>query len=430
MYILHTTTSGLKQLATSPRNIVVVSLVFAVGFFAMAVLFADARSHGPDGGSRGGPSGGSTGASSAGGSSGPGAAAVSSATDALGGGSLGDVSSGGGGGGGSSLGAQVDQISADVTGASTLGEVSAAISSGEGSLSGFQSQATAQAVASAMNANNPGTGSMATVNSNGGLAGSHGVGMSSVGGGGNGGSGLSLIPQDPTDPIIPTDPDDPDFPIDPDDPPSNYDPEDPIPTEPTTVDIQAIVNGNPYSPQAHILTTDTVEVEWDAPGAVECQAQHAMPLIQDGAPSGSVTVDQSDFDLGQTRRYGVRCRNVFDIFIDQWQSGYVDITVPDASLELIADPETVRQGATTTIGWEITLDDDLSDHDDSVVHPMDCELFGATSASFDAADEPQGERSTTVFNFFVNTLECTEPVTGDERSIESDVEVLPAAQEL
>ena len=236
--------------------------------------------------------------------------------------------------------------------------------------------------------------------------------------GGNGGNGS--FPTTPGWPIVPADPTDPDT------------PEDPAPPEPTTVDVRAVVNGNSYSPHAYILTTDTVEVEWEASGSgnVQCQAQYAMPEIEDGAPSGSVTVDQSDFDLGQTRRYGVQCLDTLNnLIIGEVESGYVDITVPDASLELLADPETVRQGATTTIGWEITLDETPSDHDDSAMHPMNCRLFGATSDTFDAADEPQGERSAPVFNFFVNTLQCTEPVTGSERSASSDVEVIPAVQE-
>ena len=470
---------------TTPGALAVPMLIFLMSFFALSVMYTDARSHGANGG-RGGPSGGSTSGSSvgSGGSSGPGAAAVSSATDGLGGSSLGDVASTGGNGGGSSLGSQVDQVSADATGASTLGEVSAAISSGDGSLSGFQSQETAQAVADAMNDNNPGTGSVASVNSNGGLAGSHGVGMSSVGNGGNGGSFSFDSSGDSSSNGSAAGSSDSD---EEEDPPvdgscGSADGSTSLTSAPSgssacsdgsrslnqdslsdgwswvcqgenggsdascsaigvcsnvvshtyepvpTATLQAsFVENDPWGESVtEAAPADRVELSWtegweNPNSTVESNTDRTCgPTGFD--QNGEEITPGHEMGLGDSRTYSVSCSE--SLCGNTGEDTTATVGIPQPTIDQFSPAEDIiRAGDSTELEWSINV---LG----RTPYPMNCSITGATSVSFAAESRPNDTTGTgPVDNYFENRLRCTEPVTGEHIQQQTDIEVVPAVQE-
>ena len=488
MFKLHTSTSSIQHSITTPGALAVSILIFLMSFFALSVMYTDARSHGANGG-RGGPSGGSTSGSSvgSGGSSGPGAAAVSSATDGLGGSSLGDVASTGGNGGGSSLGSQVDQVSADATGASTLGEVSAAISSGDGSLSGFQSQETAQAVADAMNDNNPGTGSVASVNSNGGLAGSHGVGMSSVGNGGNGGDGGSFSFDSSGDSSSngsaagSSDSDEEEDP--------------PVDGSCGSADGSTSLTSAPSGSSAcsdgsRSLNQDSLSDGWSwvcqgenggsdascsAIGVCSNVVSHTyepVPTaslnasfvdndpwgesVTEAAPADRVELswtegwenpnstvesntdrtcgptgfNQNGEEITPGHEMGLGDSRTYSVSCSESLCGNTGedttatVGIPQPTIDQFSPAEDIiRAGDSTELEWSINV---LG----RTPYPMNCSITGATSVSFAAESRPNDTTGTgPVDNYFENRLRCTEPVTGEHIQQQTDIEVVPAVQE-
>lgn len=474
-----------------------------LGAFALMPLVGEAATvdtsiadnHTSGGSSSGGScsscGGGSSGGSSGGGSSGGGPSVNTDVADSLiesGGTSASGCSTCGGssGGGGSSI----DASAASITNSSTLNETINAINSGSGNLTGFQDPAVAQSVADRMNANNPNSDQQAVVNTNGGLLGSHGVGMQYVGGGGGGssssgsysggstgggvssgsGKGGSSFNSVYTSSYT-----------------SSYNP--PIQgtcgsADGSTTYTSAPSSGLCSSGGATSVTGDRADGwSWscvgDYGGGTDscstvgmCNASHASypdptvnltaefvdgdawgNAVTEAAPgdrirlswdegwsnagtgsfstrscsgtgfsNGDIITAGEEMDLGGTRSYSVQCsENLCDTSTnDSVQVGVANPTISDLS----ADSDIIRSGETATINWTIEADG-------RTPFAMSCSLAGATAYDFKAEDEPTGSVETDpLTNFFTNRLRCTEPVTGSSIEAESEIEVVPGAQEL